>query len=104
MWPSGRSFPSCSARTDVSPEPVDAHILQPGCRQVAAGYVIYGGSTVLAYTTGHGVHMFTLDPAIGAFVLHQENIRIPEIGKTYSINEAYDHQFPGGIQALSLLV
>ena len=44
-------------------------VLQPGTRQLAAGYVLYSSSTVLAYTTGHGVHMFTLDPAIGAYVL-----------------------------------
>ncbi len=93
----GTIFSILERRTDIS-EKKNAAILQPGHRQVAAGYVIYGGSTVLAYTTGHGVHMFTLDPAIGAFVLHQEDIRIPENGKTYSINEAYRDQFPEGIQ------
>lgn len=83
---------------DVPSDKANASILQPGHRQIAAGYVIYGGSTVLAYTTGHGLHMFTLDPSIGAFVLHDEDIRIPEDGKTYSINEAYRDQFPEGIQ------
>jgi fructose-1,6-bisphosphatase I len=74
------------------------HILQPGRRQVAAGYVVYGSSTVLAYTAGDGVHMFTLDPSIGAFLLAQENIRMPEAGRTYSVNEAYSSSFPDGIQ------
>jgi fructose-1,6-bisphosphatase I len=54
---------------------------------VAAGYVVYGSSTMLVYTTGDGVHGFTLDPSIGEFVLSHENIRIPRRGKTYSINE-----------------
>src|SRR6266446_1932666 len=59
---------------------VMAQILQPGDRQVAAGYVVYGSSTVMAYTSGNGVHMFTLDPSIGAFVLAQENVRMPASG------------------------
>jgi fructose-1,6-bisphosphatase I len=77
---------------------VMAHILQPGCKQVAAGYVVYGSSTVLAYTAGDGVHMFTLDPAIGAYLLAQENIRMPRAGRIYSINEAYQRHFPQAIQ------
>jgi fructose-1,6-bisphosphatase I len=75
-----------------------AHILQPGIRQVAAGYVVYGSSTVLAYTAGQGVHMFTLDPSIGAYLIAQENIRMPEAGRIYSVNEAYSPSFPEGIQ------
>lgn len=62
-------------------------VLQPGHMQVAAGYFIYGSSTMMVYTTGRGVHGFTLDPRIGEFLLSHENIRIPEKGKTYSINE-----------------
>jgi fructose-1,6-bisphosphatase I len=62
--------------------------LQPGSRQVAAGYVMYGSSTVLVYTTGNGVHGFTLDPSIGEFLLSHRQIRIPEPGKKiYSVNE-----------------
>ena len=61
--------------------------LQPGRDIVAAGYVIYGSSNMLVYSTGHGVHGFTLDPAIGEFLLSHENIRIPSAGDTYSINE-----------------
>jgi fructose-1,6-bisphosphatase I len=77
---------------------VMAHILQPGCNQVASGYVVYGSSTVLAYTAGNGVHMFTLDPSIGAYLLAQENIRMPKAGKIYSVNEAYCSSFPENIQ------
>ena len=62
--------------------------LQPGVEQVCSGYIIYGSSTVLVYTTGHGVHGFTLDPSVGEFHLSHEDIRIPERGGIYSINEA----------------
>ncbi len=64
-------------------------MLQPGFNQVAAGYFIYGSSTIMVYTTGNnsGVHGFTLFPSIGEFLLSHENIRIPERGKTYSVNE-----------------
>ncbi len=67
---------------------LEESILQQGFRQVAAGYVVYGPSTVLVYTTGNGVHGFTLDPAIGAFVLSNEQMRMPEQGSYYSVNEA----------------
>ena len=77
---------------------VMAHILQPGSRQVAAGYVVYGSSTVLAYTAGEGVHMFTLDPSIGAYLLARENISMPSAGRIYSVNEAYRKSFPERIQ------
>jgi len=62
-------------------------VLQPGIRQVAAGYFIYGSSTMMVYTTGDGVHGFTLYPSVGEFLLSHENIRIPERGKIYSVNE-----------------
>lgn len=61
--------------------------LQVGRKQVAAGYVIYGSSTVLVYTTGKGVHVFTLDPSVGEFLLSSENVKIPKKAKTYSVNE-----------------
>ena len=64
-----------------------ADCLQPGRRQVCAGYVVYGSSTMLVYTAGHGVHGFTLDPSVGEFILSHENIRIPKRGRIYSINE-----------------
>ena len=71
-------------------------VLQPGTRQLAAGYVVYGSSTVMVYTTGNGVHMFTLDPQFGAYLLTRENIRMPEDVNQYSCNEAYAHTFPQG--------
>ncbi len=71
-------------------------VLQPGHRQVAAGYVVYGSSTMLVYTTGNGVHGFTLDPAIGAYVLSHEGITMPRQGNTYSVNEANADGFPEG--------
>lgn len=94
----GTIFSILQRRSDVPAHDINGQILQPGYRQVAAGYVLYGGSTILAYTTGHGVHMFTLDPAIGAYVLHEEHVRIPDQGKIYSVNEAYRDQFPDGVQ------
>jgi fructose-1,6-bisphosphatase I len=62
-------------------------VLQAGHKQVAAGYILYGSSTVLVYTAGNGVHGFTLDPSVGEFLLSHENIKIPEEGKIFSINE-----------------
>jgi fructose-1,6-bisphosphatase I len=65
-------------------------LLQPGRRQLAAGYVVYGSSTMLVYTTGAGVHGFTLEPSIGEFLLSHSNMRLPQPGKNiYSVNEAY---------------
>ncbi len=64
-----------------------ADILQRGKNQICAGYVIYGPSTILVYTTGHGVHGFTLDPSVGEFLLSHPDIRIPDEGKIYSVNE-----------------
>ena len=61
--------------------------LQCGTEQVAAGYIIYGSSTIMVYTTGRGVHGFTLDPTVGEFLLFYENIQTPKKSKTYSINE-----------------
>ena len=74
-------------------DPTDA-VLQAGTQQLAAGYVIYGSSTIMVYTTGHGVHGFTLDPTVGEFVLSHENIRMPEQGNSYSSNDAYWDTFP----------
>ena len=70
--------------------------LQPGINQVAAGYVIYGSSTMLVYTAGRGVHGFTLDPAFGEFLLSHPNIQTPKKSKIYSINEGnYLYWHPG---------
>jgi len=74
-------------------------LLQPGRRQVAAGYVVYGSSTMLVYTTGAGVHGFTLEPSIGEFLLSHPDMRIPEPGKKiYSVNEAYYKRWHPGQQ------
>ena len=76
----------------------DVDVLQPGLKQVAAGYVVYGPSTVLVYTTGNGVFGFTLDPSIGAYVLSHDNMRMPERGPYYSVNEANIDSFPDHYQ------
>ena len=70
--------------------------LKKGREQVAAGYVLYGTSTIFVLTTGSGVHMFVLDPAVGAFILVEENLRIPDFGEIYSVNEANADSFPQG--------
>lgn len=70
--------------------------LQPGFKQVAAGYIIYGSSTIFVYTAGNGVHGFTLDPSFGEFILSHPNIKTPKKGKIYSINEGnYLYWHPG---------
>jgi len=73
----------------------EAAVLQSGWKQVAAGYVVYGSSTIFVYTAGQGVYGFTLEPEIGAFVLSFANMRMPLRGNTYSVNEANADSFPG---------
>jgi fructose-1,6-bisphosphatase I len=73
-------------------------VLQKGTEQIAAGYVVYGSSTMLVYTTGKGVNGFTLDPSIGEFCLSHPNMQVPEDGNIYSINEGYYAHFPDGIK------
>jgi len=75
-----------------------AAVLQPGLQQVAAGYVVYGSSTVFVYTAGRGVFGFTLDPNIGAYVLSHDNLRMPQQGKYYSVNESNAASFPDNYQ------
>jgi len=72
--------------------------LQPGSQQVAAGYIVYGSSTMLVYTTGNGVNGFTLDPSIGEFCLSHPGIITPDDGRIYSINEGNYQIFPPGIK------
>lgn len=72
--------------------------LQPGYKQVAAGYVIYGSSTMLVYTAGNGVYGFTLDPSVGEFLLSHENIRTPKRGKIYSANEGNYNNWDAGVR------
>jgi fructose-1,6-bisphosphatase I len=75
-------------------------MLQPGRRQVAAGYVIYGSSTMLVYTTGQGVHGFTLDPLLGEFLLSHPDIRIPAKGRYLSVNDSYEQHWDDSVKAL----
>ncbi|MBC8263277.1 MAG: class 1 fructose-bisphosphatase [Anaerolineales bacterium] len=72
--------------------------LQPGHKQVAAGYIIYGSSTMMVYTSGRGVHGFTLDPSVGEFLLSHPNIQIPLRGKYYSTNEGNYHYWSEGVR------
>jgi fructose-1,6-bisphosphatase I len=72
--------------------------MQKGTEQVAAGYIIYGSSTMLVYTTGCGVNGFTLDPSIGAFLLSHPNMQVPKDGTIYSINEGNYVKFPDGVK------
>jgi fructose-1,6-bisphosphatase I len=75
-------------------------MLQAGVQQVAAGYVIYGSSTMLVYTTGQGAHGFTLDPSIGEFLLSHPNIRTPELGRYLSVNDSYYKGWEDQVKAL----
>ncbi len=68
-------------------------ILQTGDEQVAAGYILYGSSTMLVYTTGHGVNGFTYEPSLGEYVISNHNMKMPETGKIYSINEGSANSF-----------
>jgi fructose-1,6-bisphosphatase I len=85
----------------VSPQdgPVTTEdFLQSGRDQVAAGYIIYGSSTMLVYTTGYGVNGFTLDPSIGEFCLSHPDMKIPKAGKTFSVNQGNYYSFPEGVK------
>ncbi|WAT00942.1 class 1 fructose-bisphosphatase [Rouxiella chamberiensis] len=86
-------------RTSPLGQPVtEADFLQPGSQQVAAGYVVYGSSTMLVYTTGAGVHAFTYDPSLGVFCLSHEKVMFPPKGYMYSINEGNYIKFPKGVK------
>ncbi len=85
-------------RTSLSGPGSLEDFLQPGTEQVAAGYVIYGSSTMMVYTTGKGVNGFTLDPSIGEFCLSHPNMQTPKKGKIYSINEGNYVHFPEGVK------
>jgi len=85
-------------RTHVDGPAVAEDFLQTGTKQVAAGYVIYGSSTMLVYTTRRGVNGFTLDPSIGEFCLSHPDIKCPEKGPLYSINEGNYARFPDGVK------
>jgi fructose-1,6-bisphosphatase I len=73
-------------------------VLQPGYKQVAAGYILFSSSMLFVYSTGHGVHGFTLDPTVGEFLLSHENIRIPKRGAIYSVNEGNHNKWDPNMQ------
>jgi len=75
-----------------------ADVLQNGREIVAGGYLVYGSSTMLVYTTGHGVNGFTLDPSIGEFLLSHPNVRLPQEPKYYSVNQGYDKYWTEGVR------
>lgn len=85
----------------ISPEGshvTEEDFLQPGNKQVAAGYVIYGSSTMLVYSTGNGVNGFTYDPTLGVFCLSHPDLKFPQDGKIYSVNEGNYIHFPDGVK------
>lgn len=94
----GTIFSIYRRKSPINEAPNLDDILQPGTEQVAAGYVIYGTSTMLVYSTGKGVNGFTLDPSIGEFCLSHPDMRIPEDGYIYSVNEGNYIYFPQGIK------
>ena len=89
-------FDSSQDHDTARPTALSKTACRRGTDQLAAGYFIYGSSTMMVYTTGHGVHGFTLDPSLGEFLLSHENIRTPERGKIYSINEGNINQWDAG--------
>jgi fructose-1,6-bisphosphatase I len=94
----GTIFSILRRTTGESSDSPKTSILQPGLQQVAAGYVLYGSSTMFVYTAGRGVFGFTLDPAVGAYLLSHDQVRMPEKGNIYSVNEAYAESFPESYQ------
>jgi fructose-1,6-bisphosphatase I len=93
----GTIFSIHRRKTATGPGTLD-DCLQPGRDIVASGYIIYGSSDIFVYSTGDGVHGFTLDPSIGEFFLSHENIKIPARGNTYSINEGYHARWDDGVR------
>jgi fructose-1,6-bisphosphatase I len=98
--PIGSIFAIYRRKTETGPGTLE-DCLRPGREMVAAGYVIYGSSTMLVYTTGTGVHGFTLDPTVGEFLLSHPNIRIPHQPKYFSANLGYEIYWSKGMQAYS---
>ena len=89
----GTIFAIYRRKSDPAGSATKEDFLQAGAKQVAAGYVLYGTSTILVYTTGRGANGFTLDPSIGEFCLSHRNMQIPEDGNTYSVNQGYYSKF-----------
>ncbi len=83
-------------RHDGKGLPSESELIRKGTKQEAAGYLMYGSSTMLVFTAGHGVHGFTLDPGIGEYYLSHENIQIPARGQVYAVNEGNAQKWPDG--------
>ena len=83
---------------DPQQPPNEADLTRPGREQIAAGYLLYGSSTMLVYTTGQGVHGFTLDPQIGEYVLSHGSIKMPSRGSIYAVNEGNYYKWPAGMR------
>ena len=94
----GTIFSIYRRKSEIGTSSTEQDFLQPGTDQVAAGYILYGSSTMLVYTTGLGVTGFTYDPSIGEFFLSHREIIMPKQGKTYSINEGNYINFPAGVK------
>jgi fructose-1,6-bisphosphatase I len=94
----GTIFSAYRLPEDWVGEPTVEAALQPGVNQVAAGYIVYGSSTMFVYTTGEGVNGFTLDPSIGEFLLSHPDIKIPVEGRQYSVNEGNYNSFEDGLK------
>lgn len=85
-------------RSETENLPTTSDALQPGRKQVAAGYALYGSATAIVISLGNGVNGFTYDPSIGEFILTDVNMRIPSQGKIYSINEGYSHLWDDSVK------
>lgn len=94
----GTIFSVYRRKSPIGTPITEADILQKGSEQVAAGYILYGSSTMLVYTTGHGVNCFTHEPSLGEYFLSRERLTMPEDGKIYSINEGSANSFSEGVQ------
>ncbi len=94
----GSIFSIYMRQARFDPNLVEGDALQPGIRQVAAGYVLYGSSTIMVYTTGMGVSAFTLDPSIGEFILSDDDFEMPDHGTIYSINEGSYNSWGHGLK------
>jgi len=94
----GTIFSIYRRKTQASTPIQTIDILQKGAEQVAAGYVLYGSSTMLVYTTGHGVNGFTYEPSLGEYFLSHPDLKMPDDGKIYSINEGSSHSFSKSVQ------
>jgi fructose-1,6-bisphosphatase I len=94
----GTIFSVYRRKTPVGTAITERDILQKGSDQVASGYILYGSSTLLVYTTGHGVNGFTYESTLGEYFLSHPNMEIPEDGKMYSINEGLSNSFSEGVK------